>query len=496
MGLYTNNTDSKIIGQKLDSFKKTIEFIVNKFFESKFKYKTTKEEINNWKNDIINLINKEIDKLEFDLQKINNDLNKKESKISEEQIGQITGFKTQIEESQKSILNQNKKSSDDKSLSNNFRKVYEKRQIDRNKSRVEGLDQANVDINKKNNKNLVQNMQQYVSKCSKSNIRNITQTKPEDDSRFNQNMGQNSQDKGSKLIIRSNIYQNKRLDIFCPKNIQEENEEIIRTFLKEIKYYNNYKENIKNENIGYFLIKVANISRKAYNNSNELFINMFKEFSKIVKEEKVISDLKNDEQLRKEFSSWVKEYEKEPEGKKKYENYFNSFKGKGKYAKEDYTSILLSQLTILYFHCELSFPIVEVDFNSESLFNHEKMIDFINKGINRKVDFVILPSLFSNGNYLENGKLWVFTYKKDTFKFGKIVFETLVNKQEKFNRIYPKNNLQNFQTRRGTNLLRNQTNTSNNSNNSNINHNPREKEIKYYKCPINKNKTILGNNKL
>ena len=78
---------------------------------------------------------------------------------------------------------------------------------------------------------------------------------------------------------------------------------------------------------------------------------MFNDFSKITEEEKDISTLKNDEQLRKEFSSWVKEYEKTPEGKEKYENYFNLFKGKGRYAEEDYISTLLSQLTILYFHC-------------------------------------------------------------------------------------------------------------------------------------------------
>ncbi len=41
---------------------------------------------------------------------------------------------------------------------------------------------------------------------------------------------------------------------------------------------------IENENIEKFLIKVANISRKAYNNSNELL----KEFSKITEEEKFI----------------------------------------------------------------------------------------------------------------------------------------------------------------------------------------------------------------
>ena len=59
------------------------------------------------------------------------------------------------------------------------------------------------------------------------------------------------------------------------------------------------------------------------------------------------------------------------------------------------------------------------------------MIYFINKGNNRKVDFIILTSLFSNGNYLENGKFGVFSYKKDTYKFGALRFENLINKQEK-----------------------------------------------------------------
>ena len=53
------------------------------------------------------------------------------------------------------------------------------------------------------------------------------------------------------------------------------------------------------------------------------------------------------------------------------------------------------------------------------------MIDFINRGKNRKVNFIILPSLFSNGNYLQNGKSWVFTYYKNTFKFDDTINDTL-----------------------------------------------------------------------
>jgi len=161
---------------------------------------------------------------------------------------------------------------------------------------------------------------------------------------------------------------------------------------------------------------------------------MFDEFLKYSEENKTILSLKNDENFKKEFSSWVKEYEKEPEGKQYYEEYFNSNNIKDKFDYNKYFPTLFSQLAILYFHCELSFPIVDVDFNSEIKFNHEKMINFINKGNKKEVNFVILPSLFSNGNYLENGKSWVFTYKKKTFKFEKVdlKFEDLVDKQKKF----------------------------------------------------------------
>jgi hypothetical protein len=223
---------------------------------------------------------------------------------------------------------------------------------------------------------------------------------------------------------------------------------------------------------------LANASRRAYNNSNDLFINIFKDFLESTKKEKVISALKDDEELRKEFSSWVKEFEKEPEGKEKYENYLNSFKDKDILDDNNiYLSNLFSQLILLYFHCELSFPNVDVEFNSEEIFNYENMIDFINKGNNRKVNFVILPSLISNDYYLENGKFWVFTYKKDKFKFDKndLKFEDLVDKQEKYNANYPNNNLPNSQT--NNYLLRNK---AKNSSNGNTNYNPKEKEMKYY----------------
>jgi len=227
----------------------------------------------------------------------------------------------------------------------------------------------------------------------------------------------------------------KKLDYFTSKDIQDQNKEITRLFQKVALNLIGDDEEIENEKIAQVLKKVAFISRKAYNISNKLFIYMFEEFLESTKQKKPISTFNKDEKLKKEFSSWVKEYEKETEGNENYENYFNSCKNENKDIFDDnitYLFTLLPQLITLYFHCELSFPNVDVIFDCEKKFNQEKMIDFINKGNKREVNFVILPSLFSNGNYLDNGKFWVFTYKKNTYKFDNLKFENLVDKQKKF----------------------------------------------------------------
>ena len=292
-----------------------------------------------------------------------------------------------------------------------------------------------IDKIESNLKLLINNLNQ------KENIKSEGQNEKEKSKILNQNnqlISDNSNKKSNQNIEQNKpLSQTTSLDIFTIKDIKEENKEITGKFLKEAFNYIDDDEVIENEVIAKFLIKVANVSRRAYNNSNDLFIKMFKEFSKFKSVDNNISALKKNEQLRKEFSSWVKHNEKGPQGKQKYEYFFRSFKDKEKYAKEDYISKLLSQLTILYFHCELSFPIVNVDFylKSDEPYNPEKMIDIINKGNNRKVNFVILPSLFSKGEYLENGKFWVFTYNKNTFRFDNhsLKFEFLVYKQEKDN---------------------------------------------------------------
>ena len=222
------------------------------------------------------------------------------------------------------------------------------------------------------------------------------------------------------------IESSNELNIFTSKDIQEENKEITRNFQNETYNYMNVNEKIENENVALFLKEVARLSRISYNNKNLLFKLMKDKYIQIKGN---ISF--NDENSKKEFSSWVKKFEKE-NGNKEYLNILNQIKLFENNNKEQkYLEKLFYDLTIMYFHCDLSFPSIQINFKKENDFISEKMIDFINRGKNRKVNFIILPSLFSNGNYLQNGKSWVFTYYKNTFKFDDTINDTLNKLLEK-----------------------------------------------------------------
>ena len=211
------------------------------------------------------------------------------------------------------------------------------------------------------------------------------------------------------------------LSNFTSKDIQNENKEITRNFQnKAFDYMNNPNEKVENETISIFLKEVARISRLAYKEGKKLLKKMKEKYG----QKKLFED---NEKSRKEISSWVKLLEKE-KGKKEYENIIGKVKLFGNSKNDDeqkYLTKLFYDLTIMYFHCDLAFPLVSIDFKKEEKFNSDKMIDFINTGNDRKVNFIILPSLFSNGNYIENGKSWVFTYHKDTFKFEDSIIKSL-----------------------------------------------------------------------
>jgi hypothetical protein len=236
----------------------------------------------------------------------------------------------------------------------------------------------------------------------------------------------------------------KKYDYFVRKDIQIKNLDITRDFEENIySDYINDKDVNENESIAYFLYDIANISRLALNESNkflEALYHKYKEKNKkiINKEDIVITTL---DQFKKEFSSWVKANS----------NFTNTFladylskidllviKNTQQKETKKYFKKLYRDLITLYFQCELSIPTVEVsfDFDSTNAFNSKKMIDIVNNGSERKVNFIFFPSLYSNGNYIDNGKQWVFTYinntKKQTFFFDKKELELLcpINKNK------------------------------------------------------------------
>jgi len=124
----------------------------------------------------------------------------------------------------------------------------------------------------------------------------------------------------------------------------------------------------------------------------------------------------------------VKRLENEDKMKNYYDYYlkkFNLYSEKEIKENKDFFPKLFRDLTMMYLHTKISSPLVEINFEADEDFNSEKMIDFINRGKSRKVNFVILPALFSNGNFLQNGKYWVFTFCKNTFKFEDAMIEPL-----------------------------------------------------------------------
>ena len=209
-------------------------------------------------------------------------------------------------------------------------------------------------------------------------------------------------------------------DIFTSKDIQEKNKEITRNFQNETYDYMNANEKNENENVASFLKEVAIISRISFKEGKNLYQTMKENYLKSQGNINIIED----EKFQNDFSTWVKNKEKN-DGIKIYEDILNKvklFKNNEKSKGQNYLSKLFLDLTIMYFHCNIAFPLVEISFkNEENNFNSETMIDFINRGKNRKVNFVILPALISNGIFLQNGKLWVFTFSKNTFKFDESI---------------------------------------------------------------------------
>lgn len=236
----------------------------------------------------------------------------------------------------------------------------------------------------------------------------------------------NIQFKSKDVIIKGN--NELKFDFFTPKDIQNKNLDITRDFEN---YYSNFINDCdeeENETIAIFLKHIANLSRISYNESIKFLDFLYKEYEDSkknkVKDKIIIFTL---EQFKKQFSSWVKNNNNIESIVNKYLNkldlsYITKIENK---EMRQYFLILFKELLILYYQCHLSFPSIDINFKNENnCYNAKKMIDILNNGNDRKVNFIFFPSLYSNGNFLQNGKQWVFTYiknsKKHTFYFDKI----------------------------------------------------------------------------
>ena len=298
--------------------------------------------------------------------------------------------------------------------------------------------QLYLNIEKKFNSSyniLTNNQQSYIFKTNlekwKKEILSVIKKEIDNFNEFllkniNKDMGKQSES-NKKTVIK--IESKSDLNRFTSKEIQEANKEITRNFQNEAYNYMNVNENRENENVAWFLKRVGKIARIAHVQGKKLF--------QIKKDEYIESNGINKDAFEKakekfleEFSSWMKDKEKSNQTKETYKNILsqvNLFENEEKknIKEYEYLTKLFYDLSILYFHCIIAFPSVEISFDKKENYNSEEMIDFINRGKNRKVNFVILPSLISNGSYLQNGKTWVFTYIKDTFKFENLNNETL-----------------------------------------------------------------------
>ena len=204
--------------------------------------------------------------------------------------------------------------------------------------------------------------------------------------------------------------------------------------------YINDDDEPENKTIGVFLEKVANISRKSYNDSNKLLQLLYNKFKNVKRNyETIISSL---DQFKMEFSSWIKNknqlIEKSLENFVKNANINEYLNEQNEEETKNYLEKLYKDLLLLFFQCELSFPSITINFKKEEEFNFTKMEDLAdNKGKGeKKINFVVFPSLISNGAFLQKGKQYVFTYfneeKKKTFYFENINLEPLIEENKKF----------------------------------------------------------------
>ncbi len=173
-------------------------------------------------------------------------------------------------------------------------------------------------------------------------------------------------------------------------------------------------EEKENESLGKYLFKLKNIAEKALELAEKLKDSLFEEFKE---KNKVYSNLKNhdDPGCIVEFSSWSKN--SLIDEKQFIKEFCEKYKDKD-YTEEDYNIFI--KLTGIYLQCFLSSQKIEFkkcknfsEFDSKEMYDLAEIRD--NKKNKKKVNFCVLPGLFTNELYFNSGKMHVFTYLPNTY---------------------------------------------------------------------------------
>lgn len=159
-----------------------------------------------------------------------------------------------------------------------------------------------------------------------------------------------------------------------------------------------------------FLENLKNISEKAKKISWELQEALYKEFQKNNEKFKNLNlkiDNKVDPGCINEFSSWCKNNIKDEE---QFVQDFCQKDNEKNYTKEDFD--LLKKLTKIYLECKLCNEDIEfINREKECNFDNKEMFDLAEVGgAKKKVKFCVLPGLFYNGKFFQNGKIHVLAY--------------------------------------------------------------------------------------
>lgn len=159
-----------------------------------------------------------------------------------------------------------------------------------------------------------------------------------------------------------------------------------------------------------FLKKLKNIYLQAQKIVNEKKKALFEEFKK---RKSQFANLKLDKKYNvdpgciNEFSSWCKNNIKNEE--QMVEDLCRKYKEEN-YNEEDLNIFI--KLTGIYLQCSLCNEIIELKTcKNNDNFDKTQMYDLAEiRGINKKVKFLVLPGLYYNGNYFQNGKIHVYAY--------------------------------------------------------------------------------------